>query len=845
MGSDISSNYSFSEEITRVGLWIVRRGTVLSTKQEIMFWTLDVGLFKQNCIDKKTRKKYISYLKDRLEEQKKIQYKYVLRIFEITEIDRVLSFSSEPILFSFSDNSEIKRDESISIGIQLAQAIDFLHNNLHYANLGISPNTVVISDKFQVKILLFLNSVSATQNGQISLPFPQNLLSNISFPPKYMSPEILRKESIYPDSDIYSYGVFLHDLLAGFSTDFQNNEKIPEEFQNLIESCTKLVHTQRPTPKQILESEAFSSLVADVFLYINKIILTDEKDRFSFFEGLLELVEVFSPRVFMHMFMPLFIDQMDKEKRFCFVILPIIYKFMPKLTKEEAQQTMNSISFLFKITRPPQIIETTLKNLPVILEKIDAKEILLPLFTALQSEDIEMTEKCFEACLVYREKMSKDEIETEIVSKILSLLKKTMAPETARALISALCIFIDKLDMEYLFSTIIPALIDVWMRTEWIQISDPICDCIIKYDGPPSKMMKSAAALATMMLGNDNIDSEIQIKLINILTKSVTELKKSREFLVPHNDIQDLQISNPETESSTKKSSKKLKRTRTPRPSLTKFNPFDNSPIQTMSHDGEMIYCSSRGEISDFQSSDITGNVCQQTPPSQQAVSETVGRRPFSPQVMNMLHRRSGSGPTNALIAPSQLPAQDFFVGNFSENPTFTDPFSSDLLNTSNPSESLTDSTYSMQLQQQSPQNIQNQVLAATPRTNLQARKQGPLYNPQRQSTSHEAFFGSPVQGNSPKFDSQKTPLSERRQSVQYPIPVQFQQFHFNQYVSDSFNPVSRIPFPINRQNPQNSTEISNSTSFPSIQQSQSQNRLKASSLVHEPENFDDFDFED
>ena len=862
MGSDISSNYSFSQETTRVGLWIVRRGTILSNKEKVTFWTFDNENFKQKCQDKKLRKIYLSYLKDKLEEQQKIHNKNILRIFQISDANRTLSFSSEPVLLTFNENTTVSRDESICIGIQLAHAIDYLHNHLHLANIGISPDTLVISEKFHVKLLLFMNTVPIAANGLINMPYSHEFLSSVSFPAKYMAPEIVRRENVFKEADIYSYGVFLHDLLSGFSTDLLNTENIPDEFKELIQNCTKTLKRDRPTPKQMLESEAFSSLVADVFSYINKIILTDEKDRFSFFEGLLELIEAFSPRIFMHMFIPLFIDQMEKEKRFTIVILPIIYKFVPKLTTEQTEKTIESISFLFTITRPPQIIETTLENLNVILSKIEPKKILLPLFTGLQSEDLQMTEICYQACKIFREKMSNSDIQTEVIEQILPILKKTTSPDIAKALINALSIFIENLEKEYLFATIIPALIDIWMRTEWIQISDAICNCITQYDGPPSKMMKSAAALATMMLGNENVESDIQIKLINILTKSVIELKKTREFLSPKKEF-DLLQTNPvssqtsnsqsETDSNIPSSPGSTKSTkqskRTPRPSLTKFNPFDGAPSVPLSHDGELLYCSSKGEFSDLQSNSDTLAALSQTQPSQvlynQGNEKTIKQgNPITSQITNLFHKRSGSGPTNTLIVPSKILPHQAYTNNLSENPAI-DAFSSDLLTESNnPSESMgTDSTYS---------HNQPNTLLPQPRATYQRQNPIPLIPNHRQSISHDNFFGIQQNPTPKSLDShQKTPPREARQTLQIGAFNQNSTINpalqnpQNRFISDSFN----LNYAFNFDNSHvNSISDASNSSFPSFQQPQQQQQQinqNSTQKTNQPQNFDDFDFEE
>ena len=878
MGSDISSNYSFSKDTIRVGLWIVRRGKILSTKQDVSFWTFDYAALKNICKDKKQRKRYLSYLKDRLEEESKIINKFILRVYEISDASHTISFSSEPILFSFSEKCNISKDEAICIGIQLAKAIDYVHNNLHYANIGLSPNTVVISNNFQAKILLFLNSVSYQQTTSIVQPFPQKFLSDVSFPFKYMSPEITKKLTTKSDSDIYSYGVLLRDLFTNFDPNNNSNEMISTEFIELIQKCTDNTPQNRPNPKQILESEAFSSLVADVFSYINKIIFTDEKDRFSFFEGLLELVDAFSPRVFMHMFMPMFVDQMEKEKRFCIVILPIIYKYLPKLTEEESEDTIKQISFLFTITRPPQIIETTLTKLDIILEKIKPQSILLPLFTALQCEDARMAEIGLDSCSVFMSKMQKEDIESEIIEPVIKILKKTLSPDIARNLISCISIFIDSLGMDYLFRSIIPALIDIWMRTEWQQIADPICECLLKYRGTPNEMMKSAAALATMMLGNDNIEPDIQVKLISILDSAVQELKKTRSFLIKSDSVQpptemsaqtvsqpsaassDQSVAQPtalpivkpppaipssvsgmipridqrnglsqlDTSLSTDHLHGFIQHNRssshnhslpreirmqksTPRPSLTRYNPFDGSPVHSTSHDGESIYSSSRGDYSDLPSIS--------EPQSPQKQKQDDEKQRVSNELNDLLHKRSISQPENVHGGQSMSMSNDNLL-NIAKG--VSDQLSSEVAADRSESIGTDNSSY----QQQFIPPVNNASAAAPP------HRQKPTF----------AFIQQQLQ--SPRSFDQRCFPNDRRLSFEYPTSTQLVQpetARTNMFISDSFNPLNRFTFDTSTQ----MSTLSGSRSGCDILNVQPQNQQKQNLVSNETNDFEGFDFED
>ena len=731
MGNDISADYANEKETYEVGVWDVRGAVSNVTKQRVSFWKLNYEKLKSFCKDKKTRKRYISYLKERLDMQSKIENKFILKIYQVSDASKNLSFSAEPILFTFTSNYEkTSRDETIAIGLQLANALETCHSKLNFANIGISPETVVVSTNFQTKLLLFQNAVSSvSQNSLISQPFSVDILSSLSYKPKYMSQELRnRSNCITRSSDIYSYGVFLHDLFTDFNADLSIKDEIPDEFLSLIDSCVSSDVSKRPTPHSIIESEAYSSLVSDVFIYLNKIIFTDEKDRYSFFEGLLELVEAFSTRIFLHMFMPIFVDQMDKDKRFCLVILPIIYKFIPSLNEEESTNVIQRISFLFNITRPPQIIETTLDNMSILLEKVKTVDVLLQaLFAALKSEDTELMKRAIAVTSVFKDKMEVREIQDNAVMCILGILEKTMSPAVAASIISSISIFAEKVPIEFLFSIIIPALLNVWMRTEWLLIAEPICEVLSKFKGPPSLMMKSSAALATMMLGNENIDAEIQIKLINVLSYSITELRKIREFLA---------VDNKEESVSAPSSPSRKKPMRSIRPTSARFNPFDSAVTPRLSNEGELIASCSKGEINLDQVNELE---------AEQQISKS------TPQI-NFIHRRSGSGPAKASVSFSAFKQPPFAEnGNLSETPCSFNALPNFLSND------------------------------APETSRLALRK--PFRPP---------IQGSVEELSSQPLSQSSTPPSSQSLQVQPRQGQNVPQVHFNEYISDSFGPSSQ-----------------------------------------------------
>jgi len=96
----------------------------------------------------------------------------------------------------------------LDIIFKCTKAIDYAHRQ-GVIHRDIKPSNIIISKKGAVKITDFsIAMVEASDSTQ-----PMGLIGSV----RYMSPEQLREEPLTPQTDIFSLGVVMYELLAGAS----------------------------------------------------------------------------------------------------------------------------------------------------------------------------------------------------------------------------------------------------------------------------------------------------------------------------------------------------------------------------------------------------------------------------------------------------------------------------------------------------------------------------------------------------------------------------------------------------------------------------------------------------
>ncbi len=134
-------------------------------------------------------------------------------------------------------------EKAVEIIFKCANALDYAHRQ-GVVHRDIKPSNILITEEKDVKIGDF--SIAHISKLDATATAPEGVMGS----PRYMSPEQLREESITSQSDLFSLGVVMYELLTGrhpFQTD---------NFSRLIH----LILNEEPAPMRDFRSDVPDSL---------------------------------------------------------------------------------------------------------------------------------------------------------------------------------------------------------------------------------------------------------------------------------------------------------------------------------------------------------------------------------------------------------------------------------------------------------------------------------------------------------------------------------------------------------------------------------------------------------
>ena len=134
-------------------------------------------------------------------------------------------------------------EKVVKIIFQCAKALDYAHQNV-VIHRDIKPGNIMISTKGEAKISDF---GIATVKGVSAAPPLQGSLTGSVY---YASPQQLRNEPITPQSDLFSLGVVMYELLTG-AKPFQGDTGISTLYKITNEDPEPLKNHKRDVPESL------------------------------------------------------------------------------------------------------------------------------------------------------------------------------------------------------------------------------------------------------------------------------------------------------------------------------------------------------------------------------------------------------------------------------------------------------------------------------------------------------------------------------------------------------------------------------------------------------------------
>lgn len=148
-----------------------------------------------------------------------LDHPFICKVFEIGEVAGslflVMEFLSGETLFQRLRAGNLPQSEALHIAREIGEAIEAAHNRL-LLHRDLKPANVMLTQG-HVKVMdfglarKFESSVTTESAGTTALTVQGAIVGT----PDYMSPEQVRGDSLDQRSDLFSFGILLHELLGG------------------------------------------------------------------------------------------------------------------------------------------------------------------------------------------------------------------------------------------------------------------------------------------------------------------------------------------------------------------------------------------------------------------------------------------------------------------------------------------------------------------------------------------------------------------------------------------------------------------------------------------------------
>lgn len=567
MGADISTNYENCESSLSLGFWKIQSAISKISNQPVSVWVIDEENFKKFG-SKSDRDNYIKSCIDSIQQMRRIRHPNILQIIEFDEKQKIPAFASEPISNYLSPDTTFSTDEITYIADQLSSTIHFLHQKAKIGHFNINPSNVLISKDFSIKLCGFNFSSSITEDHQpVSLPF-RNWNDSPLYPSlNYTAPEIITPSSEYPitpEADIFSFAAVISRLLlkqppfpAKTAKEYDDQVKTLElhfplecssEMNQTLQICLNYDPAQRPTSSELQKAPAFLGLETRIMRYIDLLPIQDPADKWNFFKGLGPCLSVISRRLIEQRLLPLFLDELNEEKKFAPLLVPIILESSKNISQTEFFSSFWDKFFpILLVTNPPDACLAAIKSIDIILPKIQEVinelkatneatskseiEYVFPIFeAALKSSDLQLHSKALEKLPYLIEIMNEESIHNSLFPRLLQFISLSNDQDILCCTIKCLTSCLNKISHDLFITSVIPHL-SIYIRMKlYPSVNEEFVKMLEAIKSPVELEMTYLSPLICDVLSTGMLSKPLQIRLCDLLESYLKQIVNERDL---------------------------------------------------------------------------------------------------------------------------------------------------------------------------------------------------------------------------------------------------------------------------------------------------------------------------
>mmetsp|Transcript_75334 Transcript_75334/g.137647 ORF Transcript_75334/g.137647 Transcript_75334/m.137647 type:complete len:807 (+) Transcript_75334:144-2564(+) len=280
---------------------------------------LTIFLFEKKVVEKypkNTKENILEVLRKDATSLQRIRHPMILSVVEaLVEERSTLAFATKPVVGTVAQLLDHNRHELSGLEMKcglldVAEGLQFLHQDAKVAHLGLCPHSVFIDPQGKWLLGSLGNSLTGVQWGQlVDCPFAfsgtdsPGTLSHEP-PPRYAAPEMCQMPGKCGlESDIFSLGLITYELMSsdrqpllraaprGYSPNQIRSTAVPKELLPVLTRILSAMPSERMTISAFIQSEFFMDVNLRAIRFLEQLHEKDEAQRITFLKGLPKLLQ--------------------------------------------------------------------------------------------------------------------------------------------------------------------------------------------------------------------------------------------------------------------------------------------------------------------------------------------------------------------------------------------------------------------------------------------------------------------------------------------------------------------------------------------------------------------------
>lgn len=318
MGNQILTKYEVSKEPLYYSTelrWKLHSATFKERPDD----RLTIFIFEKKVIDKyakNTKENILENMRKDASSLQRLRHPHILSVVEALSEERsTLAFATKPVVGTVAQLLEHNKHELSNLEMKcglldIAEAMQFLHQDAKTAHLGLSPHCIFIDPQGKWLLGGLSHSVSGVQWGQLmDCPFAfqsHDKPGELSHEPpsRYAAPEMCAMPGKCGlESDMFSLGLLTYELMScdrlpllrsaprGYSSSVLRQGTVPADLYPVLLKLLDPMPQNRYSIAAFINSEFFMDVNVRAIRFLEQLNEKDETQRVTFLKGLPKLLQ--------------------------------------------------------------------------------------------------------------------------------------------------------------------------------------------------------------------------------------------------------------------------------------------------------------------------------------------------------------------------------------------------------------------------------------------------------------------------------------------------------------------------------------------------------------------------